>query len=84
LLMMGFFQDRVSQTICSGWLQTTILLISASRVARITGMGTQPHLSFPYGENIQNPSSCLFIYSCIYLPFYLFLDGIILFIYLFN
>jgi hypothetical protein len=25
-----FFLDRVSQTICPGWLQTTILLISAS------------------------------------------------------
>jgi hypothetical protein len=26
----GFFQDRVSQTICWAWLQTVILLISAS------------------------------------------------------
>jgi hypothetical protein len=26
----GFFPDRVSQTICWGWLQTIILLISAS------------------------------------------------------
>jgi hypothetical protein len=32
------FQNRVSQTICPGWLQTSILLISASWVARITGM----------------------------------------------
>jgi hypothetical protein len=31
------FWDRVSRTICLGWLQTTILLISASWVARITG-----------------------------------------------
>jgi hypothetical protein len=30
------FWDRVSQTICLGWLQTVILLISASWVARIT------------------------------------------------
>jgi hypothetical protein len=28
----------VSQTICPGWLETSILLISASWVARITGM----------------------------------------------
>jgi hypothetical protein len=28
--VMGFFQNRVSQTIFQGWLQTTILLISAS------------------------------------------------------
>jgi hypothetical protein len=25
-----FFRDRVSQTVCLGWLQTVILLISAS------------------------------------------------------
>jgi hypothetical protein len=30
------FQDKVSQTIFLGWLQTTILLISASWVSRIT------------------------------------------------
>jgi hypothetical protein len=33
----GFFWDRVSQTICLGWVQTAVLLISASWVARITG-----------------------------------------------
>jgi hypothetical protein len=32
------FPDRVSWTICPGWLPVTILLISASWVARITGM----------------------------------------------
>jgi hypothetical protein len=32
------FRDSVLKTICSGWLQTTILLISASWVARITGV----------------------------------------------
>jgi hypothetical protein len=36
--VMDFFQDRVSGTISPGWLQTTILLISASLVARITGL----------------------------------------------
>jgi hypothetical protein len=34
----GFFQDRVSRTICLGWIWTMILLIAASWVARITGM----------------------------------------------
>jgi hypothetical protein len=34
---LGFF-DIVSQTICLGWLQTVILLISASQVSRISGM----------------------------------------------
>jgi hypothetical protein len=38
VFVMGFFQDRVSQTICPGWLWTTIFLISASWVAGITGM----------------------------------------------
>jgi hypothetical protein len=37
----GFFQGRVSQTICLGWLWTTVLLISASWVARITGKSHQ-------------------------------------------
>jgi hypothetical protein len=32
------FQDRVLRIICPGWLRTAILLISASRVARITGV----------------------------------------------
>jgi hypothetical protein len=36
LFCLGIF--RVSWTICLGWLQTVILLISASRVARITGV----------------------------------------------
>jgi hypothetical protein len=34
----GYFRDRVSRTICPGWLQTMILLTSASWVARIIGM----------------------------------------------
>jgi hypothetical protein len=34
----GFFWDRVLWTVCLGWLWTTILLISASWVARITGV----------------------------------------------
>jgi hypothetical protein len=32
------FWDRVSWTICLGWLRTVILLISASWVAGITGV----------------------------------------------
>jgi hypothetical protein len=35
------FWDMVLQTICPGWLRTMILLISASLVARITGMSHQ-------------------------------------------
>jgi hypothetical protein len=34
----GFFRDRVSKTICLGWLGTVILLISAPWVARIIGV----------------------------------------------
>jgi hypothetical protein len=36
--VIGFFWDRVSWTIYPGWLWTVILLISASWVARITGV----------------------------------------------
>jgi hypothetical protein len=36
--LWGFFQDRVSWTICPDWLWTMIFLISASWVARITGV----------------------------------------------
>jgi hypothetical protein len=41
LFCKQFFQDRVSRVICPGWLWTVILLISASWVARITGMSHQ-------------------------------------------
>jgi hypothetical protein len=37
LYCIGYFWDRVSWTICPGWLRTPILLISASWVAKITG-----------------------------------------------
>jgi hypothetical protein len=40
----GYFGDRVSRTICLGWLQITILLISASHVARITDVTSSPLL----------------------------------------
>jgi hypothetical protein len=33
-----YFWDRVSRTVCLGWLWTEILLISASWVARIIGV----------------------------------------------
>jgi hypothetical protein len=42
----GFFQDRVSGTICPGWLRTMILLISAFCIARITGISHQ-HPAWP-------------------------------------
>jgi hypothetical protein len=45
---MGFFQDRVSWTICLGWLWTSILLISASRVARMTGVSQQHLAQIPF------------------------------------
>jgi hypothetical protein len=39
LFDMGIF--RVSLTICTGWLQNMILLISASWIAKITGVSHQ-------------------------------------------
>jgi hypothetical protein len=41
LFREGVFQDRLSQTICPCWLQTVSLLISASWVARISGVSHQ-------------------------------------------
>jgi hypothetical protein len=41
LFLWTVFWDRVSKTICLGWLQTSSLLISASWVAGITGMSHQ-------------------------------------------
>jgi hypothetical protein len=38
--MLVIFWNRVSQTICPGWFWTTILLITASWVVRITGVST--------------------------------------------
>jgi hypothetical protein len=38
LLCVAYFQDRVSQTLCPVWLQTTTLLITASWVARIIAL----------------------------------------------
>jgi hypothetical protein len=41
LFCIGYFQGRVSQTIFLAWLWTTILLIAASGVTRITGVRHQ-------------------------------------------
>jgi hypothetical protein len=47
LFVMGFYH-RVSRTICPGWVQATVFLISASWVARITAVShwhpSQPHV----------------------------------------
>jgi hypothetical protein len=42
---VGFFQDRFLRTVCLGWLQIAILLISASWITRITGVS---HWSLAY------------------------------------
>jgi hypothetical protein len=47
LSLWRVFQDRVWLIICLGWVWTAILLISASRVSRITGM-SQKHLACIY------------------------------------
>jgi hypothetical protein len=38
---LGYFGDRVSWTICLGWPQTVMILISASQVTRIIGISHQ-------------------------------------------
>jgi hypothetical protein len=44
LFCIGCFQDRVSWTICQGWLWTVVLLISASWVARLQVWATSAQL----------------------------------------
>jgi hypothetical protein len=44
LFHVWYFQHSISQTVCLGWPWTEILLIAASRVARITGVSHQ-HLA---------------------------------------
>jgi hypothetical protein len=39
--LVSFWEMRVSQTICLGWPWTAILPISASQIARITGVSHQ-------------------------------------------
>jgi hypothetical protein len=41
LFCVGYFQDRASWTICQGWFQIMILLISSSWVARIVCVSRQ-------------------------------------------
>jgi hypothetical protein len=48
LFCAGYFQDRVSQTLCPGWPRTVILLIFASWVARITGVSHWPPAKKPF------------------------------------
>jgi hypothetical protein len=48
-LCSGYFGDRVSHSVCLGWPQPTVLLISASQVTRITGVRHRSlahHVSF--------------------------------------
>jgi hypothetical protein len=45
LFWVECFRDRVSETIYPGWLWTTILLISVSWVARVTGIS---HLTWRF------------------------------------
>jgi hypothetical protein len=41
LFCVWYFQDKISWITCPAWLQTAVLLISASWVVRITGMSHQ-------------------------------------------
>jgi hypothetical protein len=41
LCLWRVFQNKVSWTICLGWLQTVMLLIYVSWIARITGVSHQ-------------------------------------------
>jgi hypothetical protein len=47
-LLWLFFGDEVLGTVCPGWPQTTFLLLSASQVARITGVSHLHPVSSPF------------------------------------
>jgi hypothetical protein len=55
LVCVGFFWDRVPQTICPGWAWTMIPLISVSQIAKIIAMSRQ-HLLFL----VLNIAYCIF------------------------
>jgi hypothetical protein len=72
LLCKGFFQDRVSWTLCPGWPQTMIVLISASWIVRITGVRHQrPGGFFFCCCCLLNLSVCLCTYLSVCLSIYL-------------
>jgi hypothetical protein len=52
-----YFWDRVSWTICPSWLQTSILLISASWVVRITDVSHWYPVSSSFLQSAQFPPS---------------------------
>jgi hypothetical protein len=55
---MGIFEIRSRESFGQGWLQTLILLISASSIARITGMSHQ-HLAFVQHFVKKKTAACL-------------------------
>jgi hypothetical protein len=78
LFLWRVFWDRVSQTICLGWLRTMILLISASWVARIIGMSHQcpAHLVILYlhfSDYINYDTHSNSISVCVFICIHLFI-----------
>jgi hypothetical protein len=72
LFFHGFFRDRDPQTICTGWLWTMILLISAS------GLGLQVWFTGTWLEKLKlpGPQNVTFLCKFIFLNnFYVFSQG---------
>jgi hypothetical protein len=55
----GYFGDGISETICSGWPQTAILLNLASQVARIIDMSHQNLTVFMFLKELG-----MVVYAC--------------------
>jgi hypothetical protein len=51
----GYFGDGVSRAICLSWPRTAILPISASQVARISGLSRCPHTLDPQFVHNRSP-----------------------------
>jgi hypothetical protein len=65
--VIGFFKIGSSRTICPGWLQTKILLTSASWVTRITDMSTSTQGEFSWFISLMISFLCfLSFFLCVF------------------
>jgi hypothetical protein len=59
----GYFRDWVLRTVCPGWPQTSIFLISVSQIIRITGMSYR-YRSHSYFESSSNKTRAVWVGEC--------------------
>jgi hypothetical protein len=74
-LYSGYFGHGVSHTICLGWPQTALFLISASQVARMTGMSRHTWLASSFRSSFTWHVSEMHSWSRVCLYFVPLRDG---------